>query len=59
MTEEGRQVTMSEREIKTIVEVLKFAEGSCPIQDVTHEFKIDEDMIGGLISKLAALGQGE
>lgn len=52
MTEEDRQVTLSQMEIKTIIEVLKFAESSCPIQDISHEFEIDIDKIEGLISKL-------
>ncbi len=52
MTATEKQIMLNENELKTIIEVLKFAEGACPIQDITHEFDIDADKLEGLISKL-------
>lgn len=47
-----KQVTLTEGEIRSIIEILKFAEGACPVESINPDFAIDADRIEGLISKL-------
>ncbi len=52
MSSSERQVTLSEGEIRTLVEILKFAESACPVESINQDFAIDAEKIEGLISKL-------
>lgn len=52
MTEVERQVTLNEKEIRTLVEILKFAEGACPVESINQDFAIDAEKIELLIKKL-------
>lgn len=47
-----KQVTLDEKEVKTLIEILKFAEGACPVESIDPDFAIDAEKIEGLISKL-------
>ncbi len=47
-----KQVTLDEEEIKTLIEILKFAEGACPVESIDPNFAIDAEKIEGLLSKL-------
>ncbi|MFZ0184663.1 MAG: hypothetical protein WAL88_07510 [Nitrosotalea sp.] len=53
MTESmAKQVTLDEKEIKMLIEILKFAEGGCPTESIDPDYAIDAEKIEGLISKL-------
>ena len=47
-----KQITLDEKEIKTLVEILKFAEGACPVESIDPDFAIDAEKIESLLSKL-------
>ncbi|MGI0086428.1 MAG: hypothetical protein ACREBI_00500 [Nitrosotalea sp.] len=47
-----KQVILSETEIKTLIEILKFAEGACPVESINQDFAIDAEKIEALLSKL-------
>jgi hypothetical protein len=47
-----KQITLDEKEIKTLVEILKFAEGACPVESIDPDFAIDAEKIEALLSKL-------
>ncbi len=47
-----KQITLDEKEIKTLVEILKFAEGACPVESIDQDFAIDAEKIEALLSKL-------
>ncbi len=47
-----KQITLDEKEIKTLVEILKFAEGACPVESIDKDFEIDAEKIEALLSKL-------
>lgn len=55
MTEIEKQIILTEKEIKTLIEILKFAEGACPVESINPDFAIDAEKIEGLISKLEKL----
>jgi hypothetical protein len=50
-----KQIMLNEKEIKTLVEILKFAEGACPVESINQDFAIDAEKIERLISKLECL----
>lgn len=50
-----KQIALEEKEIKTLIEILKFAEGACPTESIDPDFAIDAEKIEGLISKLENL----
>ncbi|HJU13822.1 MAG TPA: hypothetical protein VJ792_05140 [Candidatus Nitrosotalea sp.] len=52
MTAVEKQVTLSDKEIRTLVEILKFAEGACPVESINQDFAIDAEKIEALIAKL-------
>lgn len=47
-----KQIMLDEKEIRTLVEILKFAEGACPVDSISQDFAIDAEKIERLISKL-------
>ena len=47
-----KQVTLSEKDIAMLIEILKFAEGACPVESINQEFAIDAEKIENLLSKL-------
>lgn len=47
-----KQITLDEKEIKTLIEILKFAEGACPVDSINPDFAIDAEKIEALLSKL-------
>lgn len=47
-----KQITLSEKEIGTLIEILKFAEGSCPVESINQDFVIATEKIEALLSKL-------
>lgn len=47
-----KQIILDEKEIKVLVEILKFAEGACPVDSINADFAIDAEKIERLISKL-------
>ncbi len=55
MAEIEKQITLNEKEVKTLIEILKFAEGACPVESINPDFAIDAEKIEGLISKLEKL----
>lgn len=52
MTEVERQVSFNEKEIRTLIEILKFAEGACPVESINQDFAIDAEKIEAIIKKL-------
>lgn len=42
-----KQVSLDEKEIRTILEVLKFAEGACPTESIDPDFAIDAEKTRG------------
>lgn len=55
MTEIEKQIILTEKEVKTLIEILKFAEGACPVESINPDSTIDAEKIEGLISKLEKL----
>ncbi len=55
MTEEDKQVTLNEREIKTLVAIMKFSIDACPLASVSNDFEIDSEQLEALISKLESV----
>src|SRR5574340_1142763 len=47
-----KQITLSEKDIAMLIEILKFAEGACPVESINQEFAIDAEKIENLLSKL-------
>ncbi len=47
-----KQLTLDEKEVKMLVEILKFAEGACPVESIDQNFAIDAEKIEALLSKL-------
>lgn len=47
-----KQITLDEKKIKTLLEILKFAEGACPVESIDQDFTIDAEKIEALLSKL-------
>ncbi len=50
-----KQVTLDDKEIRTLIEILKFAEGACPVESINPDFAIDAEKIELLITKLERL----
>ncbi len=46
------QIDLDEREVKTIVEILKFSLGSCPIESISDQVAISADAVQELIAKI-------
>lgn len=47
-----KQITLNEKEIKLLVEILKFAEGGCPVESIDPDVTIDAEKIEALLAKL-------
>lgn len=47
-----KQITLSDKDIAMMIEILKFAEGACPVESINPEFSIDAEKIESLLSKL-------
>lgn len=47
-----KQITLNEKDIAMLIEILKFAEGACPVESINQDFAIDADKIENLLSKL-------
>lgn len=47
-----KQITLNEKDIAMLIEILKFAEGACPVESINQEFAIDAEKIENLLSKL-------
>jgi hypothetical protein len=47
-----KQIILNEKGIKTLIEILKFAEGACPVESIDQNFAIDAEKIEVLLSKL-------
>ncbi|MDE1862217.1 MAG: hypothetical protein KGI33_04825 [Thaumarchaeota archaeon] len=52
MSATEKMVSLEANEVRTLIEILKFAESACPIDDIDHECPIDLDKIEALITKL-------
>lgn len=55
MSQVQKQVMLDDKEIRTLIEVLKFAEGACPVESINPDFAIDAEKIEKIISKLENL----
>jgi hypothetical protein len=47
-----KQITLDEKEVSMLIEILKFAEGACPVESINQDFAIDAEKIEKLLSKL-------
>lgn len=47
-----KQITLDEKEVRMIIEILKFSEGACPVDSINPDFAIDAEKIEALLSKL-------
>ncbi|MGI0073891.1 MAG: hypothetical protein ACREA3_08770 [Nitrosotalea sp.] len=47
-----KQITLDEKEVSMLIEILKFAEGACPVESINPDFAIDAEKIEKLLSKL-------
>ena len=47
-----KQITLSDKDIAMMIEILKFAEGACPVESINPEFSINGEKIEDLLSKL-------
>ncbi|MFZ0184112.1 MAG: hypothetical protein WAL88_04690 [Nitrosotalea sp.] len=47
-----KQITLSDKDIAMLIEILKFADGACPVDSINQEFAIDAEKIEALLSKL-------
>jgi hypothetical protein len=47
-----KQITLSDKDIAMMIEILKFAEGACPVESINPAFAIDPEKIENLLSKL-------
>jgi hypothetical protein len=47
-----KQLTLNDKEITMLIEILKFAEGACPVESINQDFAIDAEKIENLLSKL-------
>jgi hypothetical protein len=47
-----KQITLDDKEIGMLIEILKFAEGACPVESINPDFAIDPEKIENLLSKL-------
>ncbi len=55
MTDEDKQVTLNEKEIKTLIAIMKFSIDACPLASVSNDFEIDSEQLEALISKLDSI----